>query len=134
VGLLAERGDYAPGSVRGRAALPRMEECMNSQPARIVIVVALMLAVCLPAVYAQQSSKKEHTFRGKIEKVDTKAKILTVNGENVEGWMGAMTMNYAVDKADVLDKVKVGDQITAKVYDGDFKTLYDVHVVPENKK
>ena len=107
---------------------------MNSQPARIVIVIALMLVVCLPAVHAQQSGKKEHTFRGTVEKVDTKAKLLTVNGENVEGWMAAMTMNYAVDKADVLDKVKAGDQITAKVYDGDFKTLYDVQVVPEKNK
>jgi Cu/Ag efflux protein CusF len=111
-----------------------MEECMNSQPARIVIVFALLLAVGLPVALAQQSGKKEHTFRGKVEKVDTKAKLLTVNGENVEGWMAAMTMNYAVDKADVLDKVKVGDQITAKVYDGDFKTLYDVRVVPEKDK
>jgi len=112
-----------------------MEECMKSQPTRFVIVIAVMLAVCFSAVRAQQAGKKEHAFRGKIEKVDTKARLLTVNGENVEGWMGAMTMSYAVDNADVINKVKVGDQITAKVYDGDFKTLHDVQVVPaKNKK
>jgi Cu/Ag efflux protein CusF len=116
-----------------RRRAPWMEDCMRSQPARVV-VIAVMLAMCLSSVHAQQSGKKEHAFRGKIEKIDAKAKILTVNGENVEGWMSAMTMNYAVDKADVLDKVKVGDQITAKVYDGDFKTLYDVQVVPEKSK
>ena len=108
---------------------------MKSQPARIVIVLAVMLAVCLSSMHAQQGGKKEHAFRGKVEKIDTKAKTLTVNGENVEGWMAAMTMNYAVDKPDVIDKIKVGDQITAKVYDGDFKTLHDVQVVPaQNKK
>ena len=98
------------------------------------MLIAVMLVMCFSLLNAQQSGKKEHAFRGKIEKIDPKAKILTVNGENVEGWMSAMTMNYAVDKADVLDKVKVGDQITAKVYDGDFKTLYDVQVVPEKTK
>lgn len=116
-----------------RRRVPRMEDCMRSQPARVV-VIAVMLAVCLSSVHAQQSGKKEHAFRGKVEKIDTKAKILTVNGENVEGWMSAMTMNYAVDKPEVVDKVKVGDQITAKVYDGDFKTLYDVRLVPEKNK
>jgi len=54
---------------------------------------------------------------------------LMVNGENVEGWMSPMTMQYSADRPDVYDKVKVGDQITAKVYDGDFSTLYDVQVV-----
>jgi hypothetical protein len=51
--------------------------------------------------------------------------------------MDAMSMNYVPDKEDVLKKVKVGDQITAKVYDGDFRTLYDIQVVaakpPETK-
>jgi len=111
-----------------------MEEGMKSQPARSILLIAVMLAVCVSLLGAQQSGKKEHAFKGKVEKIDTKAKVLTVNGENVEGWMSAMTMTYAVDKADVLDKVKVGDQITAKVYDGDFKTLYDVRVVPEKNK
>ena len=78
---------------------------------------------------AAPAGKKEHVFRGKIEAVDAKAKTLMVNGENVEGWMSAMTMQYSADKPDVYDKVKVGDQITAKVYDGDFGTLHDVQVV-----
>ena len=32
------------------------------------------------------------------------------------------------------NRVKVGDQITAKVYEGDFKKLYDVQVVPPKSK
>ena len=91
--------------------------------------VALGVLLLLPAVHAQRG-KKEYAFRGRVEKVDTKAKTLSVNGEDVPGWMMAMTMTYGVDKADVIDHVKAGDQITAKVYDGDFKTLYDVQVVP----
>ena len=107
---------------------------MKSQHARLLVVIGVMLALCLSAAHAQQTGKKEHAFRGKVAKVDAKAKTLTVDGENVEGWMAAMTMSYAVDKEEVITKVKPGDQITAKVYDGDFKTLHDVQVVPANKK
>jgi Cu/Ag efflux protein CusF len=83
----------------------------------------------LSAAHAQPKGKA-YAFRGKVEKIDTKAKTLTVNGENVQGWMSAMTMTYSPDKEDVVTHVKVGDEITAKVYEGDFKTLYDVQVVP----
>ena len=98
------------------------------------LIAVLGLALLLPSLYAQQTGKKEYAFRGKVEKVDAKAKTLTVNGENVTGWMAAMTMTYTADKDDVFKIVKPGDQITAKVYDGDFKTLYEIKVVPPPPK
>lgn len=107
---------------------------MKLQRDRFAIAIGVMLAVFLSTAHAQQTGKKEHPFRGKVEKVDAKAKTLTVDGENVEGWMSAMTMVYEVDKDEVLNKVKVGDQITAKVYEGDYKTLHDVQMVPPTPK
>jgi Cu/Ag efflux protein CusF len=62
-----------------------------------------------------------------VEKVNQGAKTLTVNGEKVEGWMAAMTMDYKVDNPAILDKLKPGDQISATVYDGDY-ALHKVRV------
>ena len=100
-----------------------------------ILMAGLMVGVFLSCGYAQQDkkapagAKKEYVFKGKVEKIDLANKSFVVNGEKVEGWMGAMTMSYAPDKEDVLKKVKVGDQITAKVYENDFKVLHEVQVV-----
>ena len=75
------------------------------------------------------SGRKEFVFKGKVDAVDVAARTLTVTNENVEGWMPAMTMVYKADKDDVYAKVKAGDQITARVYDGIEDVLYDVQVV-----
>ena len=77
---------------------------------------------------AQASARKEHIFRGTVVKVDAGARTLTVNGESVPGWMATMTMTYRVDKA-AIPPVKPGDHIAAKVYDGNFTTLFAVTVV-----
>ena len=101
---------------------------------RISYLLAVIFALaCLlgTSVTAQQAKGKSHTLEGKVEGVQ--ADRLTVNHGKVEGYMDAMTMPYKVDKPDILKNVKIGDRISATVYDGDF-TLYDVHVVPPQDK
>ena len=97
-------------------------------------LLALGVLACVvftaTAVYAQQDGKKEYVFRGTVRSVDVKAKTMAVDGENVEGWMAAMTMVYRVDKPDVLIRLKPGDYVTATVYDGNVTTLYDVRLAP----
>ena len=93
-----------------------------------VAISALLAAAC----YAQGASdKKSFTFHGKVEAVDQNAQSLKVNGEEVKGWMDAMTMDYKVGDAAVLKKVKPGDQISATVYEGDL-VLHKVRVMPKN--
>ena len=94
---------------------------------RLMAVTAAILMVAVLAA-GQTSKKKSYVFKGKVEAINEKGKTLTVNGENVEGWMAAMTMAYEVDDPEVLKKVKVGDQITATVYDDD-TVLHKVQVV-----
>jgi Cu/Ag efflux protein CusF len=101
---------------------------------RILHLVAATSAIaCLLGITAtaQQAKGKSHTLEGKVEGVQSDR--LTVNHGKVEGYMDAMTMPYKVDKPDILKQVKVGDRISATVYDGDY-TLYDVHVVPPQSK
>jgi Cu/Ag efflux protein CusF len=94
----------------------------------------LCVGLAAPLTAAQQQGKKEYAFKGKVEKVDQNEKTLMVANEEIPGWMMAMSMKYGVDKETVLKEVKAGDQITATVYEGDFKTLYNVKVVPPEKK
>jgi hypothetical protein len=53
-----------------------------------------------------------------------------VTNENIPGWLNYKKMTYKVDNPEVLKTVKPGDRVTAKVYEGDFKVLYELTVVP----
>jgi len=95
-------------------------------------VFAFTLSVLVAALCFAQTTenKKSYTFHGKVEAVDANDKSVKVNGEEVKGWMTAMTMDYKVDDPSVLKKVKPGDQIMATVYDGDL-VLHKVQVMPK---
>jgi Cu/Ag efflux protein CusF len=94
-----------------------------------VLLIAGAIGVTPLVLDAQQAGKPAHAFTGKVERVDARAGTLVVDGDNVAGWMGAMTMTYRVDKREILTQLKPGDRITATVYDGDITTLHDVKIV-----
>jgi Cu/Ag efflux protein CusF len=103
----------------------------------IALATAALCAIALSVSVSAQTppaGKKDHPFKGKVEKVDPKTKMVTVNNESIPGWMMSMTMTYKVDKEAALKDLKAGDQITATVYDGDFQTLYNIKVAPPAKK
>ena len=86
-----------------------------------LVAIALMLySAC-----AQEAARKSYTLHATVQQV----KPLVLHNEPVEGFMDGMTMAWEVSDLDALARLKPGDRITAKVYDGDF-TLYDVTVAP----
>lgn len=93
--------------------------------------IATLFAVLLTAVLClgqAPAAKKSYTFHGKVVSVNQDTQRLRVNGEKVDGWMAAMTMNYKIDDWSIVAKLKPGDQITATVYDGDH-VLHNVTAV-----
>jgi ribosomal protein S1 len=102
-----------------------------NQVRRLILLCAAGLAISIACHGQAAPGKKEYTFHGKVEAANKGAQSLSVNGEKVEGWMGAMTMSYKVDDPAILDKLKAGDQITATVYDGDY-TLHKVKIIGKN--
>lgn len=89
-------------------------------------ILTCVLLTALPA--AAQSNRRSYAFSGTVERVDTGARTVTVQGDAVAGWMAAMTMTYRVDKPEVLSTLKSGDRIAATVYEGDVGTLYGVRL------
>ena len=58
---------------------------------------------------------KRYHLKGKVVSVDKRANMVNVDGEDIPGFMGAMTMPYPVKPASELDKLFAGDAITADV-------------------
>src|SRR5579859_7423014 len=95
----------APTASTHKAAARYKENMTRRTFATAAVLPSLLSSVTI--LLRAQGAKKTYTFHGKIESLDAASKSMTVNGEKVEGWMGAMTMKYEVDNADVFKAAKV---------------------------
>lgn len=62
---------------------------------------------------ASSSSAPRQTYstRGKIRAIGEKKNNVTIAHEDIPGYMKAMTMMFEVDKPDLLNDIKVDDQV-----------------------
>ena len=91
------------------------------------MVVACMgiLAACGPSHSAQPTgskgengSVKRYQLTGRVVSIDKPARSINVDGDEIPGFMAAMTMPYPVKDAAALDKLSPGDQIKAEIVVG----------------
>lgn len=113
-----------------------------------MVSVGLCLAACGPSHSAQQSAGKEvnskvtteakdttakrYNLTGRVVSIDKPAHSINVDGDEIPGFMAAMTMPYQVKDVSVLDKLSPGDQIKAEIVMGD-DGVYLENIVPAQK-
>jgi Cu/Ag efflux protein CusF len=73
----------------------------------------------VPAAQAEQSDEQRYDLKGKVVAVDVAGKKLTVDHEDIPGFMAAMTMAYPVKDEKLLESLSAGDEVTATVVSGD---------------
>ena len=99
----------------------------------IVLGFLLFLAAVGPSLSARSANAtdaKRYTLTGRIVSIDKPSQSITVDGDEIPGFMAAMTMPYQVKDAAVLEKLSPGDQIKAEIVVGnDSAYLEDVVVV-----
>src|SRR6266699_639046 len=80
---------------------------------RTLVSLALMLAGCQrnPA----PKPVAEYQMRGEVVSLDPAGQLATVKHDKIEGWMGAMTMEYPIKDKQEFTKLKVGEKIQAKI-------------------
>jgi hypothetical protein len=104
-----------------------------NQSQRIVILFAAILCLATAVGYGQRvdkNAKKEFVFKGKVVKVDANAKTVTVVNDYIPGWTNSVSGTYNLDNPEALKTLEPGDRVTAKVYEGNFKVLYELRLVP----
>ena len=79
----------------------------------IWVIFALLLAGCQRNPAPQPA--KEYQMQGEVVALDPAAHVATVKAGKIEGWMEAMTMEYPVKDLQEFGKLKVGQNIQAKI-------------------
>jgi protein SCO1 len=81
---------------------------------------------------AKDTTVKRYKLTGRVVSIDKAARSINVDGDEIPGFMAAMTMPYQVKDAGVLDKLSPGDQIKAEIVMGS-DGAYLENIVPAQK-
>jgi|SRR5271157_2426292 len=94
--------------------------------------ICLVFAALAMLGCAAKNDAKRYPMQGEIKALDPSTKTATIAAGKIDGWMEAMTMEYAVKPDAEFAKLHVGDRIEATlvVQDPHFYVT-DVKVAPK---
>ncbi len=110
------------------------EQMNNRYIFRAMVVLSCLLAIagCSPKSAPKPAAEKRYHLEGKVVAIDKELHRVTVDHKDIPGFMSGMTMSYKVAADVALDKLSVGDSITATVVVSDSKVwLEDVRVLKQ---
>jgi protein SCO1/2 len=81
---------------------------------------------------AKVTTAKRYNLTGRVVSIDKPAHSINVDGDEIPGFMAAMTMPYQVKDPTVLEKLSPGDQIKAEIVMTD-DGAYLENIVPAQK-
>jgi len=97
---------------------------------KFISILLLAFALCACADKRSNSPIKQYKLDGVIVSLNPQAQVANVDGQKVEGWMDAMTMEYPVKDHAGFQGLHVGDHITATVFVQDLNYwIGDIHHV-----
>jgi protein SCO1/2 len=86
-------------------------------PHKVLSIVLLAFALCAcKGKPAKTAPIEKYHLDGVIVSLDPKAHIAKIDGQKIEGWMEAMTMEYPIKDESEFAKLHAGDHITATVF------------------
>jgi len=79
-----------------------------------VLATALIIAGC-QGTASKRPAEKEYPIKGKVIAVNPEKPSVKLEHEDIPGLMEAMTMEFAVQNAKLLDGLKPGDQVHGRL-------------------
>lgn len=93
-----------------------------------MLLLAFTLCACKHSTPVSNTPVKQYKLDGVVRSLNSQAKTVTVDGQKVEGWMDAMTMDYPVKDPKELTELQVNEHINATVNVQDLNYwLSDIH-------
>jgi len=89
-----------------------------------LVIISMAAFACLAACSSKKSDGRRYDLKGKVVAVDRGTESLTIDHEEIKGYMPAMTMEYPLRDEEALKVVDAGDQIQATLVVADDNTYW----------